>query len=483
MVPGRHVRPGRLRRRLAVAFVLVAGISAGALAIGSYVLVRQARLSDSLDRAQTEARYDLVLAQTFLPLGLDGAATLLTAFEQRVHVVFVSSGVRQPSNASFDPPISAGVRAIASTGRLAYERLTTHGHHLLVIGGRIPGSVDELYLVLVEDRITSDLVQLRNVLAAGWVVVVIVAGLVGRTLAKRALDPVAQASDAARSIAEGLMATRLPVEGADEFGTWAASFNEMADALEAKIADLSEAQARERRFTADVAHELRTPLTALVGAASLLSQHVAAMPEAARRPAELLVQDVARLRRLVEDLMEVSRFDAGSEAVLAEPVRLADLAHAVVRSRGWDGTVHIHGTAELRTDPRRVERIVSNLVGNSIEHGGGAADVRLASNNGFATIEVTDHGPGIARGDLDRIFDRFTKLDAARSGSGSGLGLAIARENARLLGGDIDVRSEPGSGATFTVRLAVDESLPGSDRRDADDQQDARRHPDEGGKT
>jgi len=231
-----------------------------------------------------------------------------------------------------------------------------------------------------------------------------------------------------------------------------------------------------------VAHELRTPLTALVGEASLLREHVAAMPDAARRPAELLIHDVARLRRLVEDLMEVSRFDAGSEAVLAEPVRLADLAGAVVRSRGWEGRVRIHGTAELRTDPRRVERIVANLIGNAIEHGGGSAAIRLASGNGFATIEVTDHGLGIAPKDLGRIFDRFSKVDTSRTGTGSGLGLAIAREHARLLGGDIEVRSEPGSGATFTVRLPVDESLHGGDGRDAGDHDDAGRHPDERGK-
>jgi two-component system, OmpR family, sensor histidine kinase MtrB len=481
VVPGRHVRPGRLRRRLAVAFVLVAGISAGALAIGSYVLVRQTRLADSLDRARTEARYDLVLAQSLLSQGPGGPAALLSAFEQRVHVVFISGDVQQPSNPSFDPPISQSLREIVATGQLAYDRLSSGGHHLLVVGGRIPGRSDELYLVFVEDRVASDLAQLRNVLAIGWVVVVLIAGLVGRTLAKRALGPVAQASDAARSIAEGLMATRLPVAGADEFGAWAASFNEMADALEAKIADLSQAEARERQFTADVAHELRTPLTALVGEASLLREHVAGMPEAARRPAELLIQDVARLRRLVEDLMEVSRFDAGSEAVLAEPVRLSDLADAVVRSRGWDGRVRIDGTAELRTDPRRVERIVANLVGNAIEHGGGSAEVRLASRNGFATIEVADHGPGIAPKDLGRIFDRFSKVDTSRTGTGSGLGLAIAREHARLLGGEIDVRSEPGSGTTFTVRLPVDESLHGGDRRDAGDPQDAWRHPDERG--
>ena len=110
----------------------------------------------------------------------------------------------------------------------------------------------------------------------------------------------------------------------------------MAEALQAKITALSQAQARERRFTSDVAHELRTPLTALVGEAELLAEQLDAMPPDARRPAELLIADVARMRRLVEDLMEISRLDASGETVQREPVDLAALVAATVRSRGWD---------------------------------------------------------------------------------------------------------------------------------------------------
>src|SRR5207244_7961849 len=135
--------------------------------------------------------------------------------------------------------------------------------------------------------------------------------------------------------------TRLPVTGGDECGVWAEAFNEMAAALEAKIFALSEAQARERRFTADVAHELRTPLTALVGEASLLADHLDSMPSSSRRPAELLIADVGRLRRLVEDLMEISRFDAGRESVQDERVDLAALTAAALRARGWEGRVRL----------------------------------------------------------------------------------------------------------------------------------------------
>jgi signal transduction histidine kinase len=457
----RRIRPGRLRRRLAIAFVLVAGISAGSLAAGSFLLVRNARLADSLSRAKDAVTFQLRLAQSFEPLGEDSIDRLRDSFEQTdQHVVLITGGNVVPSNPSFDPTIPASLQGLVRGGDLGYSRLVFDRHHFLLMGGRIPTSTDELYFLFNEDRIDHDLIQLRNVLLTGWGIVLVLAGLVGSLLARRTLGPVAKASQAARSMAEGLLATRLPVEGQDEFGGWAASFNEMADALEAKITALSEAQARERRFTSDVAHELRTPLTALVGEASLLREHLDRMPEESRRPAELLIQDVNRLRKLVDELMEISRFDAGRETVLAEPVDVRALIEAVVRARGWDGRVDVAGDgSNLSTDRRRLERILANLIGNAVEHAGTGVRVRVGSGNDRTYVEVIDAGPGIPSDHLPHLFERFYKADPARSRGGSGLGLAIAMENARLLGGDIEVRSELGVGTSFRLVLPVTESL------------------------
>src|SRR6266511_741513 len=411
----RHPVPtGRLRRRLTIAFILVAGLASGALALGSFLKVRQARLSDSLEAAKEEARFDLVLAQGFVRSG--NIQGLLQSFQQhRLNVVLVAGQASRPSNPSIAPPIPTTLRSLVGSGNLAYPRLASGRHDLLVIGGLIPGSK----------------------------------------------DPVARASQAAQSIAEGLLATRLPVGGKDEFGAWAASFNEMAEALEAKIAALQEAQARERRFTSDVSHELRTPLTALVGEASLLGEHLERMPSEARRPAELLIQDVGRLRRLVDELMEISRFDAGRESIQVDSVDLIALIQAAVRARGWGQQVEISGQdIVLQSDRRRLERIVANLMGNALEHGGGRCRVGVGLNGRRAFVEVTDRGRGIPSEHLAHLFDRFYKADPSRRGSGSGLGLAIAMENARLLGGDIDVWSELGTGTRFTLLLPVMEVLP-----------------------
>ena len=272
---------GRFRRRLTVAFVLVAAMSAAALAIGSYAWIYNARLGESLQRADSDARFQLVVAREFLPLDDERTIRLLDSFEETGrHVVLVRDSRAVPSHPGFDPPLGPQVRSLAVSGQIAFERLTDQGRHLLVVGGRIPGSTAVLFIVSNEDGMHADLLQLATALIAGWVAVVLVAGLVGTVIARRTLDPGRSGKRAARALAEGLLDTRLPATGRDEFGAWAASFNQMAEALAAKIAALGVAEERERRFTADVAHELRTPLTALVVEASLLRDMLGA---AARR--------------------------------------------------------------------------------------------------------------------------------------------------------------------------------------------------------
>jgi signal transduction histidine kinase len=453
------IRPGSLRRRLTIAFLLVAGLSAAALAVASYAIVREARLSDSVDRSVEQSRFNLVLAnETLSP---DPSAQeieqLLDAYERRGGFETVgATGTRR-----FSSSVSVGIqevpadlRAVVASGKVGYERLDVAGTRYLIVGGKVEKAGTQLYYFYSEERLWDELAQLRNVLLAALGVVALIGALVGALLARRILAPVGRASQAAHSLAEGLLETRLPVESGDEFGAWAASFNEMAEALEAKIRALSESQARERRFTSDVSHELRTPLTALVAEASLLREQLDRMPPDARRPAELLVNDVARLRDLVEDLMEISRLDAGEARMREERVDLSSLVEAAVRSRGWEDRVTVEGDeVVLQSDHRRLERIASNLIGNALEHGGRGVTARVGRDGVGPFLEVSDRGRGIPPDRLPHVFDRFYKADTARAGPGSGLGLAIALENARLLGGDIEVWSEIGRGTRFTLRL------------------------------
>ncbi|SCF19858.1 sensor histidine kinase [Micromonospora chokoriensis] len=455
---GRAVPPGRLRRRLTVAFILVAGVSAGLLAGGTGLLLRQSWWDASLREAAADARYQLVLAGQFLPLTDQRSADLLTSFEASGRHVVLVDGPARASHPAYAPELGTGLRAAVAGGQLGYQRSAPAVRpRLLVVGGRIPGSTAELYVLTVEDDVATDLGQLRTALVAGWVLVVLLAAGIGHTLARRTLEPVGRASRAARALTEGLLATRLPVRGRDEFSVWAATFNEMAEALESKIGALSAAQARERRFTADVAHELRTPVTSLVAAASLLREHLDRLPDDARPAARLLVDDVVRLRRLVEDLMEISRLDAGREQLEVGPVDVSALLHGIVAARGWSDRVLVGGEAgTLRTDRRRLERVLANLVANAVEHGGGEIRAIAVRAGPLVVFEVTDQGPGIPAEHLSLVFDRFHQVDRSRSAPGSGLGLAIAREHAALLGGVLTVRSGPGSGACFRLELPAD---------------------------
>ena len=458
---GRRIQPGRLRRRLTVAFALVAAMTAAALAAGSYFVVREARLRDSVDAAVEQTRFNLTLAPELLASG--GTDELLAAYERRGAFITVGrAGAR-----TFSSSISVGpdqvprdLRRLVRGDQLAYARTAIADTRYVVAGGRVPDANAELYFFFSEDELWDQLAVLRNILLAASAALVVLGGLVGMLLARRTLAPVARASSAARSLAEGLLETRLPVETRDEFGAWASSFNEMADALQEKITALSEAEARERRFTSDVAHELRTPLTALVGEASLLREHLDRMPDEARRPAELLVADVGRLRGLVEDLMEISRLDAGAVPVHSERVDVGALVASALRAHGWETSVRlVDDDVTVTTDPRRLERIVTNLVGNALEHGGEDVTVHVGRDGTAAFVAVADAGPGIPAEHLPHLFERFYKADPSRTGVGSGLGLAIALENARLLGGDIDVSSEVGGGSRFTLRLPVTEAL------------------------
>lgn len=460
---GRRRQSGRLRgaglrRRLIFAFVLVAAVSAGSLAVASYLLVRQARLDGSLSTSSVEARQDLNLAAAIKERD---AAGFIQAYERRgTHAVLIfPQDHRVVSDLQVNPPMPAALQSLVRQGQLGYQRMSVSQQPYLVVAGRVPNSAAQLYLFFPEQSIARNLTQLRNALAVAWLGVLLVAALIGRALAKRTLEPVARASEAARRIAGGRLDTRLRASGADEFGAWAAAFNEMADALQAQIVALSAAQARELRFTANVAHELRTPLTALVAAASLLKQQVSQLPEIARRPVELLIADVGRLKTLVSELMEISRLDAGSEPVQLRLVDAGSIVTALISARGWQDRVTVVGEPLMLTsDPRRVERILTNLIGNAIEHTSGAVVVHVAIDGAEACVEVTDAGPGIPPEHVPHVFERFYKADSARAGGGSGLGLAIALENARLLGGNISVRSQVEGGSVFRLTLPMEPS-------------------------
>jgi two-component system sensor histidine kinase MtrB len=249
----------------------------------------------------------------------------------------------------------------------------------------------------------------------------------------------------------------------------------MADSLQRQITQLEGLSQLQQRFTSDVSHELRTPLTTVQMAADVLHESRGDFPPHVARSAELLHEELDRFERLLSDLLEISRYDAGAAVLDWAPTDLGVLVARV--TDGMSALAARHG-CELQVtcppdpviaevDARRVERILRNLVGNAIEHGTGKpVEVTLAANRTAAAVTVRDHGVGLSSAEAHQVFDRFWRADPSRvrTVGGSGLGLSISLEDARLHGGWLQVWGQPGVGAQFrlTVPLAAGSDLTSS---------------------
>jgi two-component system sensor histidine kinase MtrB len=465
--------PRGVRARLSLALVALVAVTALLLLVGASVFV-DARLHDqALRDAAAQSRFDLTV--TVPGRQLPGAPTveditrsgLLDTFRQREveTVVDLGGGESVKSSDALDdllerlPP---DVPARVGRGELAYAWMDIGGEPSLVVGGLAPGGDLAFYFVRDISTIKAAVDQLRAVLLVAALVAVVIALLTARRLARQILAPIEAAGRTAERIERGDLLARVPVTSHDEFGIWADRFNRMTDTLAESIRRLEAAQHQNRRFVADVSHELRTPLTALVAEASIVREHIDEMPLQTRRPAELLVTDVNRLKNLVEELMELSRFDADVEEVEAERVDLGRLVEAVRVSRAPQARFSQPDKAIIvETDPRRLERILGNFLDNAIEHGGGKdIEIELDGRREEIVIAVSDRGPGVPPDRLELIFDRFTKVDPSRSGGSSGLGLAIAAEHAALMGGYLQASNRDGGG--LRIELVMPKDVDGS---------------------
>ncbi len=276
--------------------------------------------------------------------------------------------------------------------------------------------------------------------------------------------PIVDASDTSARLAAGELGVRLPVHGDDELATLGRSFNAMADSIEQQIKELAELSLVQQRFVSDVSHELRTPLTTIRLASDMINDNRAEFDPATARAAELLHAQVERFEVLLGDLLEISRYDAGSVQLEREPTSLAHLAEDVIG--GMQQLADQHGSevrlvapggwSPVEMDPRRVRRIVRNLLGNAIEHGEGRPIVVTVDSGPHAVaIGVRDYGLGMSAEDAERVFDRFWRADPSRRRTigGTGLGLSIALGDARLHGGTLAVSSRLGEGTNFVLTL------------------------------
>jgi len=322
----------------------------------------------------------------------------------------------------------------------------------------------ELYLLfpLSNEQRSIDLV--RGSLWATGLALLVGLGVLALFVTARVTEPVRQASLVAQELAAGHLDRRLAVLGEDDLARLAASFNAMADSLQSQITRLETLSKLQQQFVSDVSHELRTPLTTVRMASELIYNARERLDPEIARCAELLQGQVERFFHLLNDLLEISRFDASAGVLEATTIELVALTQSVIGENL--PIAQTHGTsiefvpqqslAFAQGDSRRLSRIIRNLIANAIEHSEGKpVVVEVASNDEAVSIGVRDFGSGISEANLERIFDRFWRADPSRTRTlgGSGLGLAISLEDARLHGGTLKVWGRPGQGAHFVLTV------------------------------
>ncbi len=450
-----------LRTRLLLAFAVLVVLTAMAVAGGMYVQARRVILQKAQDAAALSLTDQLATMTplSVLPPTQAELDRLADAVSDRADLGMAVYGDRWSTGAG-SSVVSAELRAAVQSGTVSWQRVTQAAEPLLVVGARMPyadgSSTVEVYSfrsLAPEEQSISSMATLAWLTAGG---ALLVAALLAFAAARGVLQPVRELEEAAARLGAGDLTTRLRVQGSDELASVAATFNNTAAALGSHVDELRRMEAEARRFVADVSHELRTPLAAMTAVTDVLDEESATLPPDAAEAARLVSQETKNLTRLVNDLIEITKFDSGTASLVSDEIDVREAVAATLRTRGWSGrvTANLPSGVTARLDSRRLDVIVANLVGNALTHGERPVTVDLAADPDRLTITVRDEGPGLPPDVRPNVFQRFYKADTARARSkGSGLGLAIAWENTQLHGGTLTAESGSDGGAVFTLTL------------------------------
>ena len=475
--------------------VLTLGMSLAVLLVLGFVLTSQITdrvlevkvraATEEMDRARTtvggivggeEARSldsSLQLARNTLTskTGPSSGSGLAGTFDAVLLVP--GDGPRAATSVGPADQIPTALRDFVKAGQVSYQysQVRTDGFdgRALIIGS--PASAQgttgmELYLIFPLTNEESTISLVRGTMATGGLVLLLLLAGIAWLVSRQVVLPVRTASRTAERFAEGHLTERMPVRGEDDMARLAVSFNDMAESLSRQITQLEEFGNLQRRFTSDVSHELRTPLTTVRMAADLIYDHSEDLDPALRRSTELMVNELDRFESLLNDLLEISRHDAGVAELSVEAV---DLRATVNSALGNVGHLADDAGVELlvdmpaddviaEIDARRVERILRNLIANAIDHAEHKpVRIRMAADEDTVAVTVRDYGVGLKPGEEKLVFSRFWRSDPSRvrRSGGTGLGLAISIEDARLHQGRLEAWGEPGKGACFRLTLPL----------------------------
>lgn len=459
-LPGLAGRLG-LRARITLAFAVGALLLSALLSATTWALTRENLVNQREDAASTIVYQNARIVRSRVTPEADLQqilSSLSTPFGSRP-VLYLDQAYTSVTPAFGQDALPEELRAAVLAGQPARMRYEYRGEKQMAVGVPLP-AIDAAYFEIVSLQDLESTLEALGVSLVGASLLTTLAGAaLGAWASRRALRPLAGVSTAALALAAGKLDTRLATVSDPDLAPISQSFNQMAQSLQDRIE-------RDARFASDVSHELRSPLMTLAASMEVLQNQRDELTERARQALDLMVLDIDRFRQLVEDLLEISRFDAGVVRLELEEVHLAELVMQAV-SHSSERDVPVKLDAELagvvvRADKRRIVRVIANLLDNAAKYGGGASSVELRQVDDRVQIAVEDRGPGVPEEDRERIFERFSRgVSAGRRGSsdGVGLGLALVAEHVRLHGGRIWVedRADGEPGARFVVELPVEE--------------------------
>lgn len=449
----RALRPG-LRTRIVAYFSLATFIGVVILSVVTFAATRNYLVDKATSSARDQAIANAQLVRTLVGANRADAGEVVTGLRTQpsgfavLHLGTENLFYAQAPLRFTQSNLPTDFVREALAGRSGVQRVDFGGRPYEAVAIGIP-AIDATYFEIFPINDVADtLGTIRSTLVAAVLAITVVAGVLGFLFSGNVLVPLRRVTDAATTIAEGSLATRLEPESDPDLQQLVASFNNMADAVQERIE-------REERFASDVSHELRSPITSLGAAVDVLKGRSDELSERNRQALEIIASQVRRFDRTVLDLLELSRLDARAGQDNREELHLAALVERIASRHGYASVLVVSDLGDddvVILDRRRVERILLNLLDNARDHAGGASEILLSSDDdGNLLLIVDDNGPGISVSERLRIFERFARGTASRNSVGSGLGLAIVAEHALALGGRAYVDTSPSGGARFVV--------------------------------
>lgn len=414
----------------------------------------------------------LQLARNTLTSRTDPTSSVGLAGAFDVVLAVPGDGPRVATTAGPIEQVPATLRDFVKAGQVSYQYVTVHTDSFsgpaLIIGTPTVSRVSnlELYLVFPLGNEETTIALVRGTMVTGGLVLLVLLAGIAWLVSRQVVVPVRSASRTAERFADGFLSERMPVRGEDDMARLAISFNDMAESLSRQIEQLEEFGNLQRRFTSDVSHELRTPLTTVRMAADLIYDHSEDLDSTLARSTELMVNELDGFEILLNELLEISRHDAGVAELSIEAVDLRSTINSALDDVGHlaeDAQIELRVSLPVsaviaEVDTRRVERILRNLISNAVDHAEHRpVRIRMAADVDTVAVTVRDHGVGLRPGEEKLVFSRFWRSDPSRvrRSGGTGLGLAISVEDARLHQGRLEAWGEPGNGSCFRLTLPL----------------------------